>query len=123
IKEINIPSVKKSGNGNVIIYTDLKLELAGYVGDLKPNLEIKDSKLKNNELSFKISNTGDIRTKVEVYLESSSLKEAKYLDSFRLLKGYENSFYQKLDIANLKNPKLAVRDMEGNKLLEKEIKK
>ena len=123
IKEINIPNVKKSGSGNVVIYTDLKLELAGYVGNLKPNLEIKDSKLKNNELSFKISNTGDIRTKVEVYLESSSLKEAKYLDSFRLLKGYENSFNQKLDIANLKNPKLVVMDMEGNKLLEKEITK
>ena len=121
IKEINIPGIEKKGNGSVIIYTDLKLELAGYVGDLKPNLEIKNSKLKNNELSFKISNTGDIRTKVEVYLECSSLKEARYLDSFRLLKGCENSFNQKLDIVNLRNPKLVVMDMEGNKLLEKEI--
>lgn len=123
IKEINIPETKKNSNGSVVLYTDLKIELSGYVGDLSPKLEIDNLKIKNNELSFKISNTGDIRTKVEVYLESSSLKEDEYLDSFRLLKGYENSFNQKLDIANLKNPKLVVLDMEGKKLLEKEITK
>ncbi|MGL4866306.1 MAG: hypothetical protein ACRC4T_24705 [Cetobacterium sp.] len=122
IKEINIPSVKKSGNGNVIIYTDLKLELAGYVGDLKPNLEIKDLKLKNNELTFKISNIGEIRTKVEAYLESDNLKEAKYLDTFRLLKNKESNFNQKLKLKNLKNPRLVINDMDGNKILEKEIK-
>ena len=122
IKEINIPSVKKSGNGNVIIYTDLKLELAGYVGNLKPNLEIKDLKLKNNELTFKISNIGEIRTKVEAYLESDNLKEAKYLDTFRLLKNKESNFNQKLNLKNLKNPRLVINDMDGNKILEKEIK-
>ena len=121
IKEINIPSVKKSGNGNVIIYTDLKLELAGYVGNLKPNLEIKDLKLKNNELTFKISNIGEIRTKVEAYL-IDDLKEAKYLDTFRLLKNKESNFNQKLKLKNLKNPRLVINDMDGNKILEKEIK-
>ncbi len=121
IKEINIPSVKKSGNGNVIIYTDLKLELAGYVGNLKPNLEIKDLKLKNNELTFKISNIGEIRTKVEAYL-IDDLKEAKYLDTFRLLKNKESNFNQKLELKNLKNPRLVINDMDGNKILEKEIK-
>lgn len=121
IKEINIPSVKKSGNGNVIIYTDLKLELAGYVGNLKPNLEIKDLKLKNNELTFKISNIGEIRTKVEAYL-IDDLKEAKYLDTFRLLKNKESNFNQKLNLKNLKNPRLVINDMDGNKILEKEIK-
>lgn len=121
IKEINIPSAKKSGNGNVIIYTDLKLELAGYVGNLKPNLEIKDLKLKNNELTFKISNIGEIRTKVEAYL-IDDLKEAKYLDTFRLLKNKESNFNQKLELKNLKNPRLVINDMDGNKILEKEIK-
>lgn len=123
IKEINIPGIEKKGNGSVIIYTDLKLELAGYVGDLKPKLQIDDLKLKNNELTFKISNTGDIRTKVEAYLESDNLKEAKYLDSFRLLKGYKNTFNQKLDIDNLRNPRLVITDMEGIKILEKGIGK
>lgn len=123
IKEINIPGIEKKGNGSVIIYTDLKLELAGYVGDLKPKLQIDDLKLKNNELTFKISNTGEIRTKVEAYLEGDNLKEAKYLDSFRLLKGYKNTFNQKLDINNLKNPRLVITDMEGIKILEKGIGK
>jgi hypothetical protein len=123
IKEINIPGIEKKGNGSVIIYTDLKLELAGYVGDLKPKLQIDDLELKNNELSFKISNIGEIRTKVEAYLESDNLKEAKYLDSFRLLKGYKNTFNQKLDIDNLRNPRLVITDMEGIKILEKGIGK
>lgn len=124
IKEINIPGIEKKGNGSVIIYTDLKLELAGYVGNLKPNLEIKDLKLKNDELTFKISNIGEIRTKVEAYLftESDNLKEAKYLDTFRLLKNKESNFNQKLELKNLKNPRLVINDMDGNKILEKEIK-
>ncbi|MBC2857009.1 hypothetical protein H3N56_11250 [Cetobacterium sp. 2A] len=121
IKEINIPETKKSG-GRVVLYTDLKLELAGYVGNLKPEIAIRDI-VQNGELIFEISNTGKTRIKVEAYLESDNEKETKYIDSFRLLKGSKKSLNQKIDIKNLKNPKLVIRDMEGNKLLEKGIGK
>ena len=39
------------------------------IEELKPKLEINDLKLKNKKLSFNIKNIGEIRTKVEAYIE------------------------------------------------------
>lgn len=123
IKEINIPESLKAGNSGLTIYTDLKLELAGFVGDISPTVEINNLNTKNNKISFEIKNSGEIRTKVEVFINSEDLKEDIYLDSFRLLKGASNTFEKELtsDIGSLKNPKLIILDTAGEKLMERGI--
>lgn len=117
VKEINTPNVEKSGN--LAIYTNLKIEIAGFVGDLKPQIEVKDIKVENNKLSMKILNKGEIRTKLEVFLKNPKDTE-KYLGSIRLLKGHEKLFLSETSINIQKGSKIEIKDLEGN--LVKEIK-
>lgn len=117
VKEINTPDVEKSGN--LAIYTNLKIEIAGFVGDLKPEIEIENIEVENNQISMKIFNKGDIRTKLEVYLKNPKEVE-KYLGSVRLLKGAEKMFLSETSIEIKKGSKLEIRDLNGN--LIKEIK-
>ncbi len=120
IKEVTVPNSLKNNRAGVNVYTDLKIELAGFVGDLKPKLEIKNFKLKDKKLSFNIKNIGDIRTKVEAYIEEKG-KEPVYLDSFRILQNKEKSF-EKEFLNNFSNDsKLIIYDMAGKKILEKKL--
>ena len=121
VKEVAVPMSTKESAG-VAIYTDLKLEIAGFVGDLKPDLKIKNLKIKDSKLKFSIKNVGDIRTKVEAYIETKG-KEPLYLDSFRLLQNKEKEFETNIDLNKYKKEtKLVIYDLKNNKLLEKEIK-
>lgn len=117
VKEINTPNVEKSGN--LAIYTNLKIEIAGFVGELKPRIEVEDIKVENNKLSMKIFNKGEIRTKLEVYLKNPKEVE-KYLGSVRLLKGFEKVFLSETSTEIKKGSKIEIKDLEGN--LVKEIK-
>ena len=120
IKEITVPNSLKNNRAGVNVYTDLKIELAGFVGELKPKLEINDLKLKNKKLSFNIKNIGEIRTKVEAYIEEKD-KEPIYLDSFRILQNKEKSFEKELSTTLSKNSKLIIYDLAGNKILDKKL--
>lgn len=120
IKEITVPNSLKNNRAGVNLYTDLKIELAGFVGELKPKLEINDLKLKNKKLSFNIKNIGEIRTKVEAYIEEKG-KDPIYLDSFRILQNKEKSFEKELSTTLSKNSKLIIYDLAGKKVLEKKM--
>lgn len=82
IKELETPTEKE----NVNILTNLKIELAGYVGDIKPKLtvEIKNKDAQNKE--FVIKNTGEIRRRFEIYTGDNE-KDLEYLEQIRLFKG------------------------------------
>lgn len=122
VKEVAIPMSLKAENAGVSIYTDLKLEIAGFVGDLKPEIEVSDLIVAGNKVKFGIKNVGEIRTKVEAYLESAD-NEPLYLDSFRLLQGKSKSFETDLDLKKYqKDLKFVIYDLQNNKLYEKPIK-
>lgn len=119
VKEVNTPNVERGGN--LSIYTNLKIELAGFVGDLKPQIEVEDIKVENNQLSMKIINKGEIRTKLEVFLENSKESE-KYLGSIRLLKGYKKIFLTKISTEIKKGSKVCLRSLDGELIKEIEMK-
>lgn len=119
VKEVNTPNVERGGN--LSIYTNLKIELAGFVGDLKPQIEVEDIKVENNQLSMKIINKGEIRTKLEVFLENSKESE-KYIGSIRLLKGYEKIFLTKISTEIKKGSKVCLRSLNGELIKEIEMK-
>lgn len=122
IKEVNIPTSEKK-NSTVQIYTNLKIEIAGFVGDLKPELELKNLNLDGNNLKLEIKNIGNIRTKVEVYLSDLKGDNKVFIDNARLLQGNSKMITKKLELKDIKNNKMKVLilDMEGNKILEKNI--
>lgn len=120
IKEVTVPNSLKNNRAGVNVYTDLKIELAGFVGDITPKLEIKDFKVKDKKLSFNIKNIGEIRTKVEAYIEEEG-KEPIYLDSFRVLQNKEKSFEKEISSKLSKKSKLVLYDLTGKKVLEKKM--
>lgn len=122
IKEVNIPTSEKK-NSTVQIYTNLKIEIAGFVGDLKPELELKNLNLDGNNLKLEIKNIGNIRIKVEVYLSDLKGDNKVFIDNARLLQGNSKMITKKLELKDIKNNKMKVLilDMEGNKILEKNI--
>lgn len=122
VKEVSIPDSEK-GNTSVAIYTNLKVEIAGYVGNLTPKVDIIELKKEGENLTFKIKNTGEIRTKVEAFLTSPNLKESLFIESFRLLQGHEKECSKTLKLTTQKsnNLKLLITDMAGNKIIEKKI--
>ena len=122
VKEVAIPMSLKAENAGVSIYTDLKLEIAGFVGDLKPKIQVSNLIVTDNKVKFEIKNVGDIRTKVEAYLESSG-NEPLYLESFRLLQGKTKLFETNLDLKKYKDLKFVIYDLDNNKLYERIVKK
>lgn len=119
VKEVTVPNSLKNNRAGVNVYTDLKIELAGFVGDIKPKIEITKIKIENNKLSFNIKNIGDIRTKVEAYLEEKG-KTPVYLDSFRVLQNKEKSFEKKIDKIS-KDSKIVIYNLNGEKILEQKL--
>lgn len=122
IKEVNIPTSEKK-NSTVQIYTNLKMEIAGFVGDLKPEIELKNLSLTENKLKLELKNIGKIRTKVEVYLSDLKGENKVFVDSVRLLQDKEKEITKTVELKDLKNNKIKilVLDMQGNKILEKRL--
>lgn len=122
IKEVNIPTSEKK-NSTVQIYTNLKMEIAGFVGDLKPEIELKNLSLNENKLKLELKNIGKIRTKVEVYLSDLKGENKVFVDSVRLLQDKEKEISKTVELKGLKNNKIKilVLDMQGNKILEKRL--
>lgn len=122
IKEVNIPTSNKK-NSMVQIYTNLKMEIAGFVGDLKPKIQIDDLSFNENNLKLKLKNVGEIRTKVEVYISDLKGNNKLFIDNARLLQGKEKKIDKMIKLKDLKsnNLMILILDMEGNKILEKKI--
>ena len=87
----------------------------------KMKLKQQSVTVENNQLSMKIINKGEIRTKLEVFLENSKESE-KYLGSIRLLKGYEKIFLTKISTEIKKGSKVCLRSLNGELIKEIEMK-
>lgn len=122
IKEVENPLQKRDNNGAKLkIYTELRMEIAGYVGGVEPKFKIDNLKILDNKIEGVIKNIGEIRSKVEVYLSDG--KDEKYLGSTRLLVGGEKNLSEfKLDNFNRKYNKIIIRDSEGKLLTSMKIK-
>lgn len=91
IKEIALPNQKGNDSTSVQILTHLKMDIAGYVGDLNPKIFLKGVKpsLKGEELTFtgEVANVGDRRGTLDFYLSDKNERNQLYLGNLRLLKG------------------------------------
>lgn len=95
IKELETPIQKE----NVSILTNLKIELAGYVGDIKPKVSFERRSKDGENEELVIKNTGEIRQRFEIYTGENEEK-LEYLDQVRLFKG---------DVKSLVFPKKAIK--------------
>ncbi|MCQ8212745.1 hypothetical protein NON08_09465 [Cetobacterium somerae] len=91
IKEMPVVTEKeiKNKSSTLKILTNLKMEIVGYVGDLKTNLTLKNLVIKkeNKKLEFfgKIKNTGNRRGTFSFYLSDSKNKNSFLLGNKRFL--------------------------------------
>lgn len=113
IKEIdNTKSREANKNTKVRIFTELKVELAGYVGNLEPKFKIENNK---------IINVGEIRTNIEVFF--SNKKDKKYIGSLRMLKG-DTKNIKELNIVDSDYKKythIEIQDKSGKILLKQKL--
>lgn len=115
VKEMPVVTEKdmKSKSSTLKVLTNLKIEIVGYVGKLKTNLNLSNLVVKkeDNRLSFsgKIKNIGDRRGTFSFYLTDSRNKNSFLLGNKRILKGEEldlKEFNQEIkDKAVFKNVK------------------
>ena len=111
IKELETPAQKES----VSILTNLKIELAGYVGDIKPKVSFERRSKDGENEELIIKNTGEIRQRFEIYTGENEEK-LEYLGQVRLFKG---------DAKSLILPKKAIkkiiiiRDQRNRVILKK----
>ncbi|WP_432205447.1 hypothetical protein ACQ9ZF_11300 (plasmid) [Cetobacterium somerae] len=109
IKEIALPKFDSKEKSTVQILTHLKMDLAGYIGELNPKIFLKDFSvtLKENNLNFYglIANVGERRGTLEFYLSKNKSNNLVYIGNLRLLKG------EKLEASKL-NQKLSKYDEE-----------
>lgn len=137
VKEIALPKLNSKEGATVQILTHLKMDLAGYIGDLTPKIFLKDFliTLKENNLSFQgfIANVGERRGTLDFYLTESKGKNPVYLGNLRILKDEKmkasklNQRLTKYDEKLLKNfskyNTLIVKDSLNKKVLyESKIK-
>ncbi len=122
VKEIENPFQKKDENGAKLkIYTELRMEIAGYVGGLEPKFQLSNLRISEGKLEGSIKNIGEIRSKVEIYLSDG--KDEKYLGSTRLLVGMEKDLSEfKVNEINKKYKNVIIRDSEGKLLTSMKIK-
>lgn len=91
VKEMPVINEKemKSNTSTLKVLTNLKMEIVGYVGELKTNLDLKNLEVKreNNRLDFsgEIKNTGNRRGTFSFYLSDSKHKNSFLLGSKRVL--------------------------------------
>ncbi|WP_047395882.1 hypothetical protein [Cetobacterium sp. ZOR0034] len=127
IKEMGLPNNPKDSTASVQILTHLKMDIAGYVGELNPKVYFKDLnvKVENQELKFKgdIANVGERRGTLEFFLGDKNSRNQIYLGNLRLLRG-EKVAAEKLNQKFLENFKsieeLIVKDSLNGKILYKE---
>ena len=95
IKEIALPKLNSTDTSTVQILTHLKIDLAGYIGNLTPKIFLKDfsTTLKDNNLNFNglIANVGERRGTLDFYLAENKGKNPVYVGNLRLLKGEKMS--------------------------------
>lgn len=123
IKEIPIPLLESTSA--VDLFTNLKIELAGYIGDLKPQVVLNNIRIdKNNKISGTIENIGQIRTKVELYLVDKK-NNKKFIGSYRLFVGDKKNLENKknLYIKNFDVKEIIGLDRNGNEILKEKIKR
>ena len=91
VKEIALPKLNSADTSSVQILTHLKMDLAGYIGDLNPKIFLKDFLvvLKENNLNFygQIANVGERRGTLDFYLAEDKGRNSVYIGNLRLLKG------------------------------------
>lgn len=116
IKEIETPSEK---GGRINLLTNLKIELAGYVGDIPTKLNIDNLKLTNGRLNLDITNVGSKREWIELYLVKG--KKSFYLESMRLFKNDKKHIEKSIEKNLEKNLKLVAKDRKGKIIFEKTI--
>lgn len=116
IKEIETPSKR---NKNMELLTNLKIELAGYVGNLSPKLDITNLKLSNSKLSLDIKNIGEKREWLELYINQG--KKSYYLGAVRLFKNKHKHIEEKIEKNLKENLKLVIKDRKGNIIFEKKL--
>ena len=111
VKELETPTQKE----NISILTSLKMELAGYVGDIKPKVSFERRSKDGENEELVIKNTGEIRQRFEIYTGENEEK-LEYLDQVRLFKG---------DAKSLVLPKeaikkiIVIRDQKDRVILKK----
>ncbi|MBC2852027.1 hypothetical protein H5J22_11525 [Cetobacterium sp. 8H] len=109
VKEIALPKLNSKENSTVQILTHLKMDLAGYIGDLNPKIFLKDFSvaLKENNLNFYglIANIGERRGTLDFYLAENKGENTAYIGNLRLLKN------EKIEASKL-NQKLVKHDKD-----------
>lgn len=122
IKEVENPLQKRDMNGAKLkIYTELRIEIAGYVGGVEPEFKIENLKILDDKIEGVIKNIGKIRSNIEMYLSDG--KDEKYLGSTRLLVGGEKKLSEfKVDKFEKKYNQIIIRDSEGKLLTSMKIK-
>ena len=91
VKEMPVPNEKdiKNKNSTLKVLTNLKMEIVGYVGDLKSALNLNNAALKIVEkklvFSGKVKNTGNRRGTFSFYLSDSKNRNNFFLGDKRVL--------------------------------------
>lgn len=124
IKEIALPKLDSKTNAAVQILTHLKMDLAGYVGDLNPKIFLKDFKVnlsgKNLNFGGQIANVGERRGTLDFYLVEKKGKNEIYLGNLRILKGEEVEALKLNQVLNENEKKVMKNFSKYNLLLVKD---
>lgn len=128
IKENLVPSLEKTPPKNgVQILTHLKMDIAGFIGDIKPKFKISNFSMtpsnKNLNVKGSIENTGDRRGKVDFILTNGSKRDEYLLGSVRVLKNekidlskFSHELENKAQGKKIKSyKKLIIREQGSNK--------
>lgn len=135
IKENIVPSLEKTvPKGGIQVLTHLKMDIVGYVGDLKLKFQLKNFSFKVHKEFLKISGTlkniGDRRGKVSLILSNGRKKDEYNLGTLRILKDEDidlstlNHEITEKDILKKINKfkkLILVEESSGKKLLEVDI--
>ena len=122
IREIPIFQKEKTENSNLSVYTDLKMVLNGYAGNIQPNLNFKNLKVleKNKKiiLQGQVHNIGERRGKFELYIDNNFLGNLR-IHSNESLNLDNLNFYCNRELITKKPKYLIINDY----ITKKQIKK
>ncbi|MGL4307399.1 MAG: hypothetical protein ACRCRV_00730 [Cetobacterium sp.] len=113
VKEIEYPN--RDSKKKLQIYTKLKIELAGFVGEEKGKIKIE----RKSSRKIALENIGYKREKLDIYFIGKNNKERKFLGSMRLFKGEKKILENEILEGN--QGKIEVVDRNKNILLEKSL--
>ncbi|MGL5377933.1 MAG: hypothetical protein ACRDAT_06560 [Cetobacterium sp.] len=112
--------VKNEKSSGVGIFTDLKLVLNGYAGDIAPKLKFKniDTELKDNNISISgtVQNVGKRRGKFELYLDEYFLGNLR-IHSDEKIDLRESNFSFNGDLKKTPKKNLVVRDYKTKEVV------